>query len=94
MTQPLLNPAMKSIATLPGTPNDATSPSITASAQACFHCGEAVPAGARYVIHYQGANQPACCIGCQAVGQTIIDSGNADYYRLRTDLPKTAEAAL
>ncbi len=62
--------------------------------EACFHCGEPVPPGARYFILYQSVNQPACCIGCQAVGQTIIDSGNADYYRLRTDLPKTAEAAL
>ncbi|OYY92981.1 MAG: cadmium-translocating P-type ATPase [Hydrogenophilales bacterium 28-61-23] len=61
---------------------------------ACFHCGEPVPAGASYLIVYQGCNQPACCLGCQAVAQTIIDSGNADYYRLRTDLPKTAEAAL
>jgi P-type Cu2+ transporter len=62
--------------------------------EACFHCGEPVPAGTRYSILYQGANRPACCLGCQAVGQTIIDSGNADYYRMRTDLPKTAEAAL
>ena len=62
--------------------------------EACFHCGEPVPSGAKYFILYQGVNQPACCMGCQAVGQTIIDSGNADYYRLRTDLPKTAEAAL
>jgi Cu2+-exporting ATPase len=61
---------------------------------ACFHCGEPVPVGAKYFILYQGANEPACCLGCQAVAQTIIDSGNADYYRLRTDLPKTAEAAL
>jgi P-type Cu2+ transporter len=61
---------------------------------ACFHCGEPVPVGAKYFIHYQNANEPACCLGCQAVAQTIIDSGNADYYRLRTDLPKTAEAAL
>jgi len=64
------------------------------SAAACFHCGEPVPSGAKYSILYQNANEPACCIGCQAVGQTIIDSGNADYYRLRTDMPKTAEAAL
>ena len=62
--------------------------------EACFHCGEPVPSGAKYFILYEGVNQPACCMGCQAVGQTIIDSGNADYYRLRTDLPKTAEAAL
>ena len=60
----------------------------------CFHCGEPVPPGAGYFIRYQGAAKPACCLGCQAVAQTIIDSGNADYYRLRTDLPPTPEAAL
>jgi Cu2+-exporting ATPase len=53
-----------------------------------------VPAGTDYPIRYQEATRPACCRGCQAVAQTIIDSGNADYYRLRTDLPKTPEAAL
>jgi copper chaperone CopZ len=42
----------------------------------------------------RGQAEPACCLGCEAVAQTIIDSGNADYYRLRTDLPKTPEAAL
>jgi len=97
MTQPLIsNPAVKSMASrLPVTPNDSSSPATPAASQsACFHCGEKVPAGARYSIVYQGANQPACCIGCQAVGQTIIESGNSDYYRLRTDLPKTPEAAL
>jgi len=62
--------------------------------EVCFHCGEPVPAGAGYSIRHQERSEPACCIGCQAVAQTIIDSGNADYYRLRTDLPKTPEAAL
>jgi P-type Cu2+ transporter len=60
----------------------------------CFHCGEAVPKSANYWIRLDGDAQPACCRGCEAVAQTIIDSGNADYYRLRTDLPKTPEAAL
>ena len=60
----------------------------------CFHCGEPVPAGATYSIRFEDKAQPACCVGCEAVAQTIIDSGNADYYRLRTDLPKTPEAAL
>ena len=60
----------------------------------CFHCGEPVPRGANYPIRVEGAIRPACCRGCQAVAQTIIDSGNADYYRLRTELPKTPEAAL
>lgn len=60
----------------------------------CFHCGEPVPTGAHYPIHYQERVETTCCPGCQAVAQTIIASGNADYYRLRTDLPKTPEAAL
>ncbi len=60
----------------------------------CFHCGEPVPRGADYPIRIDGQVHPACCRGCQAVAQTIIDSGNADYYRLRTELPKTPEAAL
>ena len=60
----------------------------------CFHCGEPVPSGAHYPIRYQERMEATCCPGCQAVAQTIIDSGNADYYRLRTNLPKTPEAAL
>jgi Cu2+-exporting ATPase len=64
------------------------------AAEPCFHCGEPVPAGTHYRIVYQGEAKPACCRGCEAVAQVIIDSGNADYYRLRTDLPPTPEAAL
>ncbi len=60
----------------------------------CFHCGENIPTGTHYPIMMDGRAEPACCRGCQAVAQTIIDSGNADYYRLRTDLPKTPEDAL
>ncbi|HRH82103.1 MAG TPA: heavy metal translocating P-type ATPase [Thiobacillaceae bacterium] len=64
------------------------------AAECCFHCGEPVPAGTHYRIVHLGESKPACCRGCEAVAQTIINSGNADYYRLRTDLPKTPEAAL
>lgn len=66
----------------------------TAVGQPCYHCGEAVPQGSDYPIRSGEVTRSACCRGCQAVAQTIIDSGNADYYRLRTDLPKTPEAAL
>jgi Cu2+-exporting ATPase len=62
--------------------------------KACYHCGEPVPQGANYWIRLDGEAKAACCKGCEAVAQTIIDSGNTDYYRLRTDLPKTPEAAL
>ncbi len=60
----------------------------------CYHCGEPIPKGSDYPIRTAKVAQSACCRGCQAVAQTIIDSGNADYYRLRTDLPTTPEAAL
>ena len=68
--------------------------SATQDPSRCFHCGEPVPAGTHYRIVFQGESKAACCLGCEVVAQTIIDSGNADYYRLRTDLPKTPEAAL
>ncbi|MEE8320267.1 MAG: heavy metal translocating P-type ATPase, partial [Gammaproteobacteria bacterium] len=34
-----------------------------------------------------GEPRPMCCRGCQAVAQTIIDYGLADYYRYRTVTP-------
>lgn len=49
----------------------------------CFHCGDTVPDGADYPIHYQGQTHPTCCAGCQAVAQTIIDSGLGQYYAQR-----------
>lgn len=67
---------------------------VVTSPTRCFHCGEPIPPGTDYPVRFATAVKPACCRGCQAVAQTIIDSGNADYYRLRTDLPKTPEAAL
>jgi Cu2+-exporting ATPase len=65
-----------------------------AEIQACFHCGLPVPAGTHYPILLKTETHPACCRGCQAVAQTIIDAGQADYYRHRTALPATPEAAL
>ncbi len=66
----------------------------TAADSPCYHCGEPIPKGSDYPILTTDRTQAACCRGCQAVAQTIIDSGNADYYRLRTDLPKTPESVL
>ena len=60
----------------------------------CFHCGLPVPLGGNYAIHYQGQDEPGCCRGCQAVAQTIIDSGQGAYYQHRTVLPATPEAAV
>jgi len=59
----------------------------------CFHCGLPVPDGALYPIQFENQTQQACCRGCQAVAQTIIDSGQGAYYTHRTALPATAKEA-
>ncbi|OHX18296.1 cation transporter [Chromobacterium amazonense] len=58
----------------------------------CFHCGLPVPAGARFPIRYRQQEEAACCAGCQAVANTIIQSGLADYYQHRTEGAARAEA--
>ncbi|MHB8760045.1 MAG: heavy metal translocating P-type ATPase, partial [Thiobacillus sp.] len=61
--------------------------------EGCFHCGLPVPPGARYPIEFEGRTKDACCRGCQAVAQTIIDSGQGAYYLHRTALPATPQQA-
>ena len=51
--------------------------------QTCIHCGLPVPEDTHYTIHHRTEDEPACCAGCQAVAQTIIDSGLGDYYAHR-----------
>lgn len=50
----------------------------------CFHCGLPVPEHTRLPIRYQNREHPACCVGCQAVAQSIIDAGLGSYYQHRT----------
>jgi Cu2+-exporting ATPase len=59
----------------------------------CFHCGLPVPDGAHYPIQFESETKQACCRGCQAVAQTIIDSGQGAYYTHRTVLPATPQQA-
>ena len=73
-----------------------TSPTLTDApvfSDGCFHCGLPVPDGAHYPIQFEGQTQEACCRGCQAVAQTIIDSGQGAYYLHRTALPATPQQA-
>ena len=71
------------------------SPGLTdaPSFSGCFHCGLPVPDGAHYPIQFEGETRQACCRGCQAVAQTIIDSGQGAYYTHRTALPATPQQA-
>ena len=57
----------------------------------CFHCGLPVLDGAAFPIVYQQVEQTTCCVGCQAVAQSIIDAGLDYYYAQRTvDAEKAA----
>jgi Cu2+-exporting ATPase len=51
----------------------------------CFHCHEPVATGERFTLNIDGNRQFFCCAGCQAVADTIINNGLADYYRFRTE---------
>lgn len=51
----------------------------------CFHCNEAVPSGISLFVTIDNKEQPMCCIGCQAVAQTIVDNGLTQYYSVRTE---------
>jgi len=57
----------------------------------CFHCSLPIPDGQAFPIRYRERTEQACCAGCQAVAQTIIDSGLADYYEHRTAEQRQAE---
>lgn len=53
--------------------------------QTCFHCNEVIPAGIHLSVEINQETQPMCCIGCQAVAQTIVDNGLTQYYKVRTE---------
>ncbi len=60
----------------------------------CFHCGEPVTTGQRYVVALNAVDRPVCCPGCKAVAEFIRDAGLSDYYEFRTAdalRPETAE---
>lgn len=52
--------------------------------RSCFHCGLPVPDNLNLPIKYEQHEEPACCAGCQAVAQSIIDAGLGSYYKNRT----------
>lgn len=57
----------------------------------CFHCGLPVPAGLNLYTTIFAQSQWMCCRGCLSVAESIVENGLEDYYKHRTELPKTAE---
>ena len=51
----------------------------------CFHCGLPVPNDLDLSVVIFSNPQPMCCLGCQAVAQTIVNAGLEDFYQFRTE---------
>lgn len=57
---------------------------------ACFHCGLPLQSSL-FPVLVDGVARDTCCRGCQAVAQTIVNSGLSAYYRTRTAPAPTAD---
>lgn len=57
----------------------------TNNAANCFHCGEPNPSDTLFSVTIKGENKRMCCPGCEAVAQTIVDSGLTSYYDHRSE---------
>jgi Cu2+-exporting ATPase len=58
---------------------------------ACYHCGLPVPEASPYRAVILDEPRDLCCHGCQAVAESIVENGLEDYYRYRTEMPKSVE---
>jgi Cu2+-exporting ATPase len=61
------------------------------SQKLCFHCGLPVPNQLDIRVTINGKSEAMCCYGCQAVAQSIINSGMEDFYKFRTKSSLKAE---
>ena len=59
--------------------------------QHCFHCGEPNPANLSFQVTINAQLEEMCCPGCQAVAQTIVDSGLSSYYEHRTEVANKSD---
>ena len=60
----------------------------------CFHCGEPNPIGSNFNVTIKGKVQHMCCPGCEAVAQTIVDSGLTSYYEHRSETAEKGVALI
>lgn len=66
------------------------SPTEKTQPATCYHCGVPVPPGIDIAVGINGARQPMCCKGCEAVAQAIVNGGLSSYYDFRTARAPTA----
>lgn len=60
----------------------------------CYHCGLPVPPSTHHYVAIDGSPRRMCCIGCEAVAQSIVDNNLTDYYRHRDAMPEPQKEAL
>ncbi len=60
----------------------------------CYHCGLPIPDAVDLSVKIGGEPRAMCCFGCQAVAQSIVDNGLADYYRSRDAMPESPREAM
>ena len=60
----------------------------------CYHCGLPVPDDVDLSVKIGSEPRAMCCFGCQAVAQSIVDNGLAEYYRSRDALPESPREAM
>ena len=60
----------------------------------CYHCGLPIPPETRHYVRIDGRERRMCCVGCEAVAQSIVDNGLVDYYRHRDAMPETRREAM
>ncbi len=64
---------------------------MDAEPSACYHCGLPIPEDTDFSVEILQQPRRMCCHGCLAVAQAIVGNGLDDYYRYRTEMPKTGE---
>ncbi|MDA9556112.1 heavy metal translocating P-type ATPase [Vibrio sp.] len=55
------------------------------SDKTCYHCGDLIPHNTNLSVIILEEKREMCCSGCQAVAETIIESGLSSYYQYRTE---------
>ncbi|NTV69383.1 MAG: cadmium-translocating P-type ATPase [Azonexaceae bacterium] len=60
----------------------------------CYHCGLPIPDDVDLSVKIGSEPRAMCCFGCQAVAQSIVDNGLADYYRSRDAMPESPREAM
>lgn len=60
----------------------------------CYHCGLPIPPETRHYVRIDDRERRMCCVGCEAVAQSIVDSGLTDYYRHRDAMPESRREAM